>query len=181
MMNGLAGLDKLIRYTEVTMEIEKVAANPIPAANSEEEGLEHYRCQLMRPGERLDVYLSLRIEDGPPTLMDVLFMLALDASGCDMMAGFEKYRDKWKWYGFFGDSGGKPKEMELFWEELEGRCRQTRRFRDFLGSSAYEKLISFLGLEEDENPNPSEGTLVVPSASASKRLLTSSSEDVQEH
>ena len=70
---------------------------------------------------------------------------------------------------------------ELFWDELEGRCRQTRRFRDFLGSSAYEKLISFLGLEEDENPNPSEGTLVVPSASASKRLLTSSSEDVQEH
>jgi len=179
MMNGLAGLDQLIRVNEVTMEIEKVAANPILAASSGEEGLEHYRCQLLRPGELMDVYLSLRAEDGPPTLMDVIFMLALDASGCDMLAGFEKYRDKW--HGFFGDSSGKPKEMEFFWEELEGRCRQTERFEEFLGPSAYDKLISFMGLEEDDDLYSSEETLMVPSTSASTRLLSPSPEDVQEH
>lgn len=179
MMNGLAELDQLIRANDVTMELEKVATNPILAASSEEEGLEHYRCELLRPGERMDVYLSLRAEDGPPALMDVLFMLALDASGCDMLAGFEKYRDKW--YGFFGDSSGKPKEMEFFWEELEGRCRQTERFEDFLGPSAYGKLINFMGLGEDDDLNPSAGTLMVPSTSASTPLLSPSPEDVQEH
>jgi hypothetical protein len=179
MMIGLAGLDELVKVNEVTMESEKIATNPILAGGSQEEGVEHYRCRLLRLGEHLDVFLSLRAEDGPPTLFDVLFMLALDASGCDMMAGFEKYRDKW--YSLFRDSGTKPKEIEFFWEELENRCIQNERFRDFLGQSAHEELLSSLGLEEGDDLGSPEGTAVVPSASRSPQLLPSSSEDVQEH
>jgi hypothetical protein len=93
----------------------------------------------------MDVYLSVRREGDPPTLFDVLFMLALDASGCDMMAGFNEYREKWN--SIFSESGNEPKEIEFFWEELEGRCRQTEKLIDFLGRPAYEELFTLFGLE----------------------------------
>jgi hypothetical protein len=147
-MNGLAELDKLIRSNEVSMELKRVATNPILADTSQVQGLVHYRCHLLRPGKRLDVYLSVRADDDPLTLFDVLFMLALDASGCDLMGGFEKYREKWN--RIFDSFGSKPKEIELFWEELESRCRQTEKLIDFLGPSAYEELLTLFGLEEDQ-------------------------------
>lgn len=129
------------------MKLERVASNPILAKSSQGEGLEHYRCQLLRPGKRLEVYLSIHPEDQPLTLFDVLFLLALDASGCGMMAGFEAYRDKWN--GIFGSMGNKPKEIEFFWEELEGRCRQTQALQEFFGESAYKELLNLFGLEQD--------------------------------
>jgi hypothetical protein len=162
-MSGLDRLDKFIRRKQIVLETQKVAANPVLAGNSRKEGLEHYRCRLLRPGRQLNVFLSVAAADDPPTLFDVLFMLALDASGCDMMAGFEKYRDKW--HGIFGESGRKPGEIEFFWEELESRCRQTEELRDFLGPSAYERLLSLFGLDEGQDLNPAEGTSMVPSTS----------------
>lgn len=146
-MDDLARLDDLVQSNEITMKLEKVDSNPILAGDREGEELEHYRCQLLRPGKRLEVYLSIRAEDQPLTLFDVLFLLALDASGCGMMAGFETYRDKWN--GIFGGVGSKLKEIEFFWEELEGRCRQTEGLRVFLGASAYKGLLTLFGLEED--------------------------------
>jgi hypothetical protein len=146
-MNELAKLERILGPNKLSLEVEKVAANPIVIESSQEEGLEHYRCQLLRHGRRLDVYLSVRAGEEPLTLFDVLFMLTLDASGCDMMTGFEKYRDKWN--TLFGHSGSKPKDIELFWEELEGRCRQTKQLREFLGSAIYEELLDFFGLEEN--------------------------------
>lgn len=147
MMDDSAKLDDFIKHNNISMKLEKVASNPILAENSQNEGLGHYRCQLVSPGKRLAVYLSIRAEDQLLTLSDVLFLLALDASGCGMMAGFDTYRDKW--HGIFGSMGSKPKEIEFFWEELEGRCRQTEALQEFLGESAYEELLSLFGLEED--------------------------------
>jgi hypothetical protein len=146
-MEGLARFDNLIRCNQISVELEKIPRNPILAGESQGEGLEHYRCQLVRPGKRLDVFLSVRPESSPLTLFDVLFMLALDASGCDTMAGLEKYRDISN--SIFGGFTNKLKEMELFWEEFESRCRQSEQLREFLGSSAYEELLSLFGLEED--------------------------------
>ncbi len=151
-MDGPARLDTLIERMEMTMELTRVASNPIHAGSSEGDSLEHYRCQLLRPGKHLNVYLSVHAEEGAPTLYDVLFMLALDASGCDMMAGFDKYREKWN--TIFGGSGSEVKEIELFWEELDSRCKQTEKFMDFLGPSAFEELLNLFGLEEAENLNP---------------------------
>ncbi len=154
-MMGSGALDKLLGGFEVTLELKEMAANPMVAGSIRKKGLEHYRCRLLRPGKELDVYLSVSAEDDPPTLSDVLFMLVLDASGCDMMAGFEKYRDKWN--SIFGDSGKKAGEMELFWEELESRCRQTEKLRDFLGPSAYEELLAVFGLRRGSGPELLEG------------------------
>ncbi len=151
-MNGQARLDKLIAWSELTVELNKVATNPILGESRDGELLEHYRCQLLRPGKHLNVYLSVHAEEGSPTLFDVLFMLALDASGCDMMAGFDIYREKWN--TIFGDSGSQAKEIEVFWEELDSRCKQTEKFIDFLGPAAFEELLSLFGLEDGENLNP---------------------------
>lgn len=98
------------------MKLERVARNPILAENSQDEGLGHYRCQLLSPGKRLAVYLSIRAEDQLLTLSDVLFLLALDATGCGMMGGFDTYRDKWN--GMFGGMGCKPQEIEFFGKNL---------------------------------------------------------------
>jgi hypothetical protein len=56
--------------------------------------------------------------------------------------------------------------MELFWEELESRCRQTEKLRDFLGPPAYEELLAVFGLDEEQDRNFLEGTTMVPSASS---------------
>jgi hypothetical protein len=163
-MSGSGELEKLVGGYEVALELKEVSANPVLAGgSSRRKGLEHYRCRLLRPGKQLDAYVSVNAGEDPPALFDVLFMLALDASGCDMMAGLEKYRDKWQ--SIFGDSGRKVGEMELFWEELESRCLQTEKLRDFLGPSAYEELIGFFGVDEDRERDPLEGTPVVPSVS----------------
>ena len=146
-MNDVAKLDRILGPAKVSLEVEKVAANPLFAQSSHEGGLEHYQCRLLGAGRRLDVYLSVREGEEPLTLFDVLFLLALDASGCDMMSGYEKYRDKWN--SLFGHSGSKPKDIELFWEELESRCRQTEQLREFLGARTYEELLNFFGLEEN--------------------------------
>jgi hypothetical protein len=148
----LAKLDDLIEQTKISMELEEVARNPILAENSQGEGLEHYLCRLVRPGKRLDVYLSVRAENHPLTLFDVLLMLAIDASGCGMIGGLEKYREIWT--NIFDGTGNKPKEIEFFWEELEGRCLQAERVREFLGSSAYESLLDLFGIEEDDQGLP---------------------------
>lgn len=146
-MDDLARLDDFIHGNAISMKVEKIATNPLLAKDTPGEELEHFRCQLLRPGKCLEVYLSIRAEDQPLTLFDVLFLLALDASGCGMMAGFEAYRDKWN--GIFGGAGNKLKDIEFFWEELESRCRQTERLREFLGVAAYEELLALFGLEED--------------------------------
>jgi hypothetical protein len=161
MMIGSGELDNLAGYFEVTLELKTVAINPVLTGDLRKKGLKHYQCRLLRPGKQLDVYLTMSAEDDPPTLSDVLFMLALDASGCDMMEGFEKYRGKW--HSLFGEAGRKPGEMELFWEELESRCRQTEKLRDFLGSTAYEQLLDWFGLDENQDLDLVKGTSTVPS------------------
>lgn len=151
-MAYLAKLEELIECNKISLKLKKVTRNPILAGNIQGEGLEHYQCQLMRPGKRLNVYLSVRAEDHLLTLFDVLLMLAIDASGCDMIGGLEKYKEIWA--NVFGGTGSKPKEIEFFWEELEGRCLQSERVREFLGSSAHEALLNVFGLEEDDQGLP---------------------------
>ena len=161
-MSGLSALETFVKRYEVAVELKKATANPVLGESALGKGLDHYQCRLLRPPKTLEVYLSLSAEDDPPTMFDVLFMLALDASGCDMMAGLDKYKEKWQ--SVLGESSRKPGEIELFWEELEGRCRQTMKVRDFLGPSAYEELISLFGLDEDQGPDLFEETSMAPSS-----------------
>lgn len=145
-MNGLSHLEELIAHSEISMKTKRVPLNPILGAIDLCEGVDHYHCYLSRPGRKMDVFLSVHPSEGTLSLMDVLSMLAMDASGCKMMEGYDNREE---WPSLFFDSKGKMKEIEWFWQEYRGRCKQTKKLRNFLGESDYQELIQCFEFEQD--------------------------------
>lgn len=139
--------ENLICKAGVSCVLEQVATNPILKGDNREQGLSHYRCHLARSGKEQDVYVSVRQDEGPLGLMDVFFLLALDACGCDMMGGVGKFRDKWE--TIFGTTKTQPKEIQLFWQEYEKRCEQSDRLKEFLGEGIYKELIRLFQLDDN--------------------------------
>ncbi|MCK8601752.1 hypothetical protein [Desulfoferrobacter suflitae] len=140
-------LRHVIEKNRISMETRRVGSNPI---NVQEDGLDepkHYKCSLYRPGRRVEVYLSVGASAAVPTLPDVLLMLAMDASGCEMLEGLDQYRDEWP--VIFGASDGNLQEIESFWQEYQVRCEQTEQFKKFLGAPIYNELLRCF---EHENP-----------------------------
>jgi len=136
-------LEDLIHRNNISMTAKKVRWNPIIGEISDPEGVAHYRCQLLKPGKQIDVYLSVDSTDGRLTVEDVLLMLAIDASGCRMMEGYEIYREELN--SVLAGTDGNIREMEDFWMEYQGRCRQTQELREFLGDAAYGALLQHFG------------------------------------
>lgn len=140
-------LENLIHHNGLSMETNRVGSNPINVHPGGLDEAKHYRCRLYRPGQQVDVYLSVEAGDETPALPDVLLMLAMDASGCEMLDGFGEYRDEWP--AIFGGSDGNLGEIESFWREYQGRCEQTEQFKQFLGQPVYEELLRYF---DGENP-----------------------------
>ncbi len=107
--------------------------------------LDRYRCQISRPGKEIDVYVAVPPEEGAVTPSDVLFMLILDASGCEMFKDYYARQDEFK--EIFSGSDPGPDGFDDFWLEYESRCRQSRKLRTFLGKHLYEKLIDRFGFD----------------------------------
>lgn len=136
-------LDELIHRIGISMEAERVRSNPIlPGDDTGNDGIEHFRFKLARPGKELDVYLSVDSTevDNALTVRDVLLMLAMDASGCQMMAGYEARSEELA--SALGGSDGNLREIEDFWNEYHARCHQTQKVRRFLGDSVYDELVN---------------------------------------
>lgn len=144
-MENSYSLENLIHHNGLSMETNRVGSNPINVQEDELNETKHYKCRLYRPGQHVDVYLSVEARDEAPALPDVLLMLAMDASGCEMLEGFEESRNEWP--VIFGGSDGNLKEIEGFWQEYQGRCEQTEQFREFLGQPVYEELLRYFGTE----------------------------------
>jgi hypothetical protein len=106
-------------------------------------GLERYRCQISRPGKEIDVYIAVPPEEGALTPSDVLFMLILDASGCEMFKDYYARQDEF--WEIFSGSEARSGGFDDFWLEFESRCQQSRKLRTFLGKHLYEKLINRFG------------------------------------
>lgn len=140
-------IEDLIRRCGISMETSKVGSNPIVNGGQQIDHLHHYKCSLYRKNDQFDVYLSVQPETGKITLTDVMFMLTMDASGCDMLKGLDDYRDEWP--AIFGGSDGNLKEIEDFWSEYQSRCKQIQQFKNFLGDSAYNELLYYF---DGENP-----------------------------
>ena len=70
----------------------------------------------------------------------------MDAFGCRLLEGYEQFRDEWD--EIFAGSDGNLKEIENFWEEYGGRCRQTEDLKNFLGESVYEEIVKQLDARE---------------------------------
>jgi len=107
--------------------------------------LERYRCQISRPGKEIDLYVVVPPEEDAITPSDVLFMLILDASGCEM---FKDYYDRHhEFEEIFTGSDEKLNGFDEFWLEYESRCVQSRKLKAFLGNNLYQELISQFGFD----------------------------------
>ncbi|GLI33427.1 hypothetical protein [Desulforhabdus amnigena] len=138
-MEHKAALDRLISRQRISMEIEKINFNPMIRDEKFEENAAHYQCRLSKPGRAIHVYFSLQDCEDRVTLSDVLFMLAMDASGCKMLEGYDEIREEWT--SLFGGSDGNLREIEDFWHEFTGRCNQTKQLENFLGEADFEELV----------------------------------------
>lgn len=141
-MGDLLVLEDLIHRNNISMKTRKVRLNPLFGDADQSGGVAHYKCRLLKPGKKMDVYLSVDASESGPSVADVLFMLALDASGCRMLEGYEEYRDELK--TVFAGNDGNMREIEEFWNEYHGRCKQTEDLREFLGDAAYRTLLGQL-------------------------------------
>lgn len=118
--------------------------NSIPAPSIGGSAIDRYRCQISREGRRIDVFVAAPPEEGKPSPTDVLFMLILDASGCEMLKDYHGLHEKMP----FSDLDGGRAEFDEFWTEYESRCEQTRKFKAFLGRNLYDELIIRFGFKD---------------------------------
>ncbi|MEM5790225.1 MAG: hypothetical protein AAGU11_23140, partial [Syntrophobacteraceae bacterium] len=81
-MNSLNSLQGFIDQHNISMQVSKVSERrSVP----QEQGVDRYRCSISKPGGQVNVYVAVPSEEGRLTPPDVLFMLILDASGCEML------------------------------------------------------------------------------------------------
>jgi hypothetical protein len=143
--------ENLIAKNNISMKMARVKSNPILGNVDLSEGVKHYQCRLYRPGREVDVYLSIGHDEERLTLSGVLYLLALDASGCTMMKGYENQPELQPL--FFGTDGNFP-EIETFWQEFRSRCNQAARLKAFLGENSYRELESCVDVQGDLAANP---------------------------
>jgi hypothetical protein len=127
------------------ISIQLMQRDPAKSGKSSRTGLDRYRWQISRPGKEIDVLVSIPPEEGAPTPSDVLFMLILDASGCEMFKEYGCRHDELK--EIFASSDGGSNGFDEFWLEYQSRCHQTQKFRSFLGENLYKKLIDRFGFD----------------------------------
>ena len=125
----------------ISMQLRKV--NSFPSGARPKSDLDRYRCQISRPGKEIDVYIAVPPEEGALSPSDVLFMLILDASGCEMFKDYYARQDEFR--EIFSSSEARSDGFDDFWLEFESRCQQSRKLRTFLGQHLYEKLINRFG------------------------------------
>jgi len=126
----------------ISMQLMKV--HPAGSGHAyPDDDVHRYRCQISRRGKEIVLYVSVSPEESSLTPSDVLFMLILDASGCEMFKQYYARQDEFK--EILAGCEAAPDGFDEFWLEYESRCRQTRKLRTFLGRDLYQKLIDRFG------------------------------------
>ncbi len=142
-MNGLAALDGFISQNNISMNLSRIG-NPLPAPDPEETPIDRYRCQISRGGKQINVYVAVPSEEERLTPSDVLFMLVLDASGCEMLKDYYGLHEQIS----ISDTGEVPREFDDFWTEYRSRCEQSRKLKAFLGKNLFNELIIRFGFKD---------------------------------
>ena len=125
-----ASIQTFMSQYGISMQLMKVnQANP--GRVHRETDLDRYRCQITRPGKKVSLYVAVPPEEGSLTPSDVLFMLVLDASGCEMFK--EYYARQEEFNQIFTGSDARLDGFDEFWLEYESRCEQSRKLKTFLG------------------------------------------------
>lgn len=138
-MDSLAALEGFIDRHDISMQV-----SPMKDPEPEEAGLGRYRCHITMADKEVNVYVAVPRGEEGLTASDVLFMLILDASGCEMLKDYFGRRDQ---IGFCGNDGNMV-EFEEFWDEYRSRCRQSRKFKAFLGENLYSELVVQFGFKD---------------------------------
>jgi hypothetical protein len=126
----------------ISMQLRKLG--PVKSGGTyPDTGVDRYRCQIRRPGKEIHVFVTAPPEEGAPTPSDVLFMLVLDASGCEMFQEYYARQDEFR--QIFSNPDSEHGGLDEFWHEYQSRHRQTQKFRTFLGENLYKKLIDKFG------------------------------------
>ncbi len=142
-MNGLAALDGFIRQNNISMQLSRVKGRA-PAPATRDDGVEKYKCRIERGGKGINVFVAAPPEEGHPTPPDVLFMLILDASGCEMLKDYYGLHQQMP----FAGKDEKSSEFDEFWKEYSSRCEQTKKLKAFLGRDLFNELIIRFGFQD---------------------------------
>ncbi|MHC1727077.1 MAG: hypothetical protein AB9866_13885 [Syntrophobacteraceae bacterium] len=142
-MQNATAIQTFMSQYEISMQLRKMHQSGRTAVP--DEPVNRYKCELKRPGKQVDVYVAVPSEEGEITPSDVLFMLILDASGCEMFKDY--YARQEEFNQIFADAPGGASDFEDFWQEYESRCRQSTKLRTFLGKNLYEELIIQFGFQ----------------------------------
>jgi hypothetical protein len=126
----------------ISMQLMKVDGAGVGRIHSEAD-IDRYRCRITRPGKKVHLYVAVPAEEGAITPSDVMFMLILDASGCEMFKEYYARQDEFK--EIFSGPDPKVNGFDEFWVEYESRYQQSRKLKAFLGENLYEELISQFG------------------------------------
>ncbi len=136
-MESMRRLERILRKHGLSIELKEISGRGHEKKDKTQE-LDHYECRLKKSGEEMKITLPADSLKRTATPWDVLFVLAMDASACAMLEGFDEFHRE------IGESleraDGASRGMKEFREEYEHRCSQSRRLRDFLGESAYMEL-----------------------------------------
>lgn len=142
-MNGLSALDGFIKQNSISMQLSRVKGRA-PAPATDPNGINRYRCRIERAGKEISVYVAAPPEEGRLTPPDVLFMLILDASGCEMLKDYYGLHEQMP----FAERDGKFSEFDEFWDEYRSRYQQTKKLKAFLGRDLYDELIIRFGFQD---------------------------------
>ncbi len=142
MQNG--SIQALMNQYGISMQLMKVNQATSGRAHPQMD-VDRYRCQISRPGKEIDLYVAVPPEEDAITPSDVLFMLILDASGCEMFKEYYARQDEFN--EIFSSPDAKLDGFDEFWLEYESRCEQSRKLRTFLGKNLYVKLINRFGFD----------------------------------
>ncbi len=140
-----ATIHSLMSQNGISMQLMKVNAAGSSQVRPETD-VDRYRCRITKPGKKIHLYVAVPpSEGGALTPTDVLFMLILDASGCEM---FKEYYDRHDEFNeIIADSDARNNVFDDFWVEYESRCEQSRKLKAFLGNNLYEELIGRFGFD----------------------------------
>jgi hypothetical protein len=139
-----ASIQTFMSQYGISMQLKKVKQAQ-PSRVHQETDLDRYRCQISRPGKEVSLYVAVPPEESSITPTDVLFMLILDASGCEMFKDY--YARQEEFNEIFEGSDTRLDGFDEFWLEYESRCEQSRKLKTFLGENLYEKLITQFGFD----------------------------------
>ncbi|MGC9195070.1 MAG: hypothetical protein ACP5IL_06405 [Syntrophobacteraceae bacterium] len=140
---GSASIESFMNRHGISMQLMKMDSAK-STGRDRHKAVERYRCQMRRLEKKIDVYVEAPCPECSLSVCDVLFLLVLDASGCEMFKDYYGRREEF--HEMLSELGQAHDQFDEFWVEYESRRRQSLKLKSFLGSSLYDTLMERFGV-----------------------------------